>query len=55
MTDKPQDDIVKGRIIGLLQKGYNRGQLMNDFSLAERTVDSAIKYYREQRTNNDKK
>ena len=48
MTDKPQDDTIKGRIIGLLQKGYNRGQLVNDFSFAERTVDSAIKDYREQ-------
>jgi len=48
MTDKQQDDTIKGRIIGLLQKGYNRGQLINDFSFAERTVDSAIKDYREQ-------
>src|SRR4030042_1983049 len=48
MTDKQQDDTIKGRIMGLLQKGYNRGQLINDFSFAERTVDSAIKDYREQ-------
>src|SRR4030042_1521343 len=48
MTDKQQDDTIKGRIIGLLQRGYNRGQLINDFSFAERTVDSAIKDYREQ-------
>jgi len=48
MTEKQQDDTVKGRIIALLQKGYNRGQLINDLSFAERTVDSAIKDYKEQ-------
>jgi len=48
MTEKQQDDTIKGRIIGLLQRGYNRAQLINDFSFAERTVDSAIKDYREQ-------
>jgi len=48
MTEKPQDDTIKGRIIGLLQKGYTRGQLISDFSFAERTVDSAIKDYKEQ-------
>jgi len=48
MTDKTQDDTIKGRIIALLQKGYDRGQLINDFSFAERTVDSAIKDYKEQ-------
>jgi len=48
MTEKQQDDTVKGRIIGLLQKGYTRGQLISDFSFAERTVDSAIKDYKEQ-------
>ena len=48
MTEKQQDDTIKGRIMALLQKGYNRGQLINDFSFAERTVDSAIKDYKEQ-------
>ena len=48
MTEKLQDDTIKSRIMALLQKGYNRGQLINDFSFAERTVDSAIKDYREQ-------
>jgi len=48
MTEKQQDDTIKGRIIGLLQKGYTRGQLISDFSFAERTVDSAIKDYKEQ-------
>ena len=48
MIEKQQDDTVKGRIIGLLQKGYTRSQLINDFNFAERTVDSAIKDYKEQ-------
>lgn len=48
MVEKQQDDTIKGRIIALLQKGYSRGQLINDFSFAERTVDSAIKDYKEQ-------
>ena len=48
MTEKQQDDTIKSRIIGLLQKGYNRAQLIGDFSFAERTVDSAIKDYKEQ-------
>ncbi|MFC1908257.1 hypothetical protein ACFLXD_00050 [Chloroflexota bacterium] len=48
MTEKPQEDTIKSRIIGLLQKGYNRGQLINDLNFAERTVDAAIKDYREQ-------
>jgi len=48
VTEKQQDDTIKSRIIGLLQKGYNRSQLINDFNFAERTVDSAIKDYREQ-------
>jgi len=34
--------------MALLQKGYTRGQLISDFSFAERTVDSAIKEYKEQ-------
>jgi hypothetical protein len=48
MTEKQQDGTIKSRIIGLLQKGYNRSQLINDFDFAERTVDSAIKDYKEQ-------
>jgi len=47
MTDKLQDDTMKNRIIGLLRKGYNRSQLINDFGFAERTVDAAIKAYKE--------
>src|SRR4030042_2476079 len=48
MTEKQQDDTIKSRIIGLLQKGYTRNQLINDFDFAERTVDGAIKDYKEQ-------
>lgn len=47
MPDKPQDDTVKNRILGLLQKGYSRSQLINDLNFAERTVDNAIKEYKE--------
>ena len=47
MTDKLQDDTMKNRIIGLLRKGYNRSQLINDFGFAERTVDAAIRAYKE--------
>jgi hypothetical protein len=48
MSDKQQEETIKDRIIGLLRKGYTRRQLINDFDLAERTVDSAIKEYKEQ-------
>ena len=48
MIEKQQDDTIKSRIMTLLQKGYTRGQLISDFSFAERTVDSAIKDYKEQ-------
>jgi hypothetical protein len=48
MTDKQQDETIKGRILGLLQKGYTRSQLINDLNFAERTVDAAIKDYKEQ-------
>jgi len=48
MTEKQQDDTIKSRIIGLLEKGYTRSQLIGDFNFAERTVDSAIKEYKEQ-------
>lgn len=48
MQDNPKDDIVKGRILELLQKDYSRSQLINDLNFAERTVDGAIKEYKEQ-------
>jgi hypothetical protein len=48
MTEKQQDETIKSHIIGLIQKGYTRSQLINDFDFAERTVDSAIKNYKEQ-------
>jgi len=54
MTDKTQEDTIKGRIIGLLRKGYTRSQLIMDFDFAERTVDSAVKAYRELGGNNCK-
>ncbi len=47
MTDKSQDETIKERITGLLEKGYTRGQLIRDFGFAERTVDNAIKEYKE--------
>ena len=52
MVDKPQDETIKDRIIGLLRKGYSRSQLIADFDFAKRTVDSAIKAYRELKGNN---
>jgi len=51
MTNKQQDETIKNRILGLLQKEYARSQLINDFDFAERTVDSAIKEYTEQHGN----
>jgi hypothetical protein len=48
MIDKQQDETIKGRILELLKKGYSRSQLINDFNFAERTVDAAIKDYKEQ-------
>lgn len=48
MKDKSQDESIKARIIGLLQKGYSRSQLIADFTFSERTVDSAIKKYKEE-------
>ena len=47
MNDKPQDETIKDRIIGLLRKGYKRGQLISDFGFAERTVDAAVREYKE--------
>lgn len=48
MSDKSQDETIKGQIIALLGKGYTRRQLIGDFNFAERTVDNAIKEYKEQ-------
>ena len=47
MTDKPQDETIKDQIIALLEKGYKRDQLIKDFKFAERTVDAAIRVYKE--------
>jgi len=47
MTDNQQDETFKDRILGLLQKGYKRSQLINDLGFAERTVDAAIKVFKE--------
>lgn len=51
MTEKSQDSTIKDRIIRLLRKGYARSQLITDFDFAERTVDSAIKEYKELKVN----
>jgi hypothetical protein len=48
MQDKTQDESIKDQIIALLGKGYTRVQLIKDFKFAERTVDNAIKEYKEQ-------
>ena len=48
MVDKSQDESIKDQIITLLGKGYTRVQLIKDFKFAERTVDNAIKEYKEQ-------
>jgi len=47
MPEKPKDDTIKSRILELLQKGYSRNQLINDLNFAERTVDNAIKEFKE--------
>ena len=47
MENKHQDETMKDRIIGLLVKGYRRAQLIQDFGFAERTVDAAIRAYKE--------
>ncbi len=46
MEDK-EDETMKERIIKLLQRGYKRAQLIQDFGFAERTVDAAIRAYKE--------
>ena len=48
MSDKPQEETIKDQILALLGKGYTRVQLIRDFKFAERTVDNAIKEYKEQ-------
>ena len=48
-----QDETIKSRILGLLQKGYTRSQLINDFNFAKRTVDAAIKEYKQLRGDGD--
>jgi hypothetical protein len=47
MSEKPKDDTIKSRLLELLQKGYSRNQLINDLNFAERTVDNAIKEFKE--------
>ena len=48
MKDKSQDESIKAQIIELLGKGYSRLQLIKDFKFAQRTVDNAIKKYKEE-------
>jgi len=47
MVEKQQDETIKDQIIVLLGKGYKRDQLIKDFRFAERTVDAAIRAYKE--------
>jgi len=47
MVNEGKDRTVKERIIELIGKGYRRSQLINDFGFAERTVDEALREYRE--------
>jgi hypothetical protein len=47
MTNKQADETMKDKIVSLLRKGYKRSQLINDFGFAERTVDAAIRTYKE--------
>lgn len=47
LAEKQQEQTTKDRIIGLLRNGYTRSQLITDFGFAERTVDSAIKEYKQ--------
>jgi len=47
MPEKPKDDTIKSQLLELLQKGYSRNQLINDLNFAERTVDNAIKEFKE--------
>jgi len=47
MADEGQNRTIKEKLIELLAKGYKRSQLINDLDFAERTVDEAIREYRE--------
>ena len=47
MVDEGQEKTKKEKILELIAKGYRRSQLINDLDFAERTVDEAIKEYRE--------
>jgi hypothetical protein len=47
MTSEGQNGSKKQKLLELLGKGYERSQLINDLGYAERTVDEAIKEYRE--------
>lgn len=46
MEDK-EEETMKDQIIKLLRRGYKRAQLIQDFGFAERTVDAAIRAYKE--------
>jgi hypothetical protein len=52
MDNSQQDESIKERLIGLLKKGYARAQLINDFGFAERTVDAAIRAYKDLKGDN---
>jgi len=47
VTEEQNNKTIKDQIIGLLLKGYKRAQLIHDFDFAERTVDAAIREYKE--------
>ena len=47
MTDEGQNETIKQKLLELLAKGYQRGQLINDLGYAQRTVDEAIREYKE--------
>jgi len=47
MSEQQKEKPTKAKIIELLKRHYTRSQLINDLEFAERTVDAAIKDYRE--------
>lgn len=47
MSEQQKEKSIKAKIIDLLKKGYTRSQLINDLDFAERTVDAAIKEYKQ--------
>ena len=47
MADEKQNETIREKLLELLGKGYERSQLINDLGYAERTVDEAIKEYKE--------